>query len=44
MVAGWLPDTVTADDLPLLDVDECSPFEGGIANPFFEREAAAGLW
>ena len=26
------------DDVPLLEVTECSPFGGGIIDPFFVRE------
>lgn len=38
MSAGWLPDGVAADDLPLLEVDECDPLAGGLQDSFFPRE------
>lgn len=36
---------MSADDVPLLEVEECDPFNGGITDPFFVREdVKPALW
>jgi len=45
MSAGWLPDTVTADDTPLLEVEDCDPLNGGVLDSFVPRtDVAPSLW
>lgn len=44
MSAGWLPDTVTADDTPLLEVDDCDPFSPAPDTFVPRTEVRPTLW
>lgn len=44
MRPGWLPETVTVDDLPLLEIEDCDPLGGGIVDSFVPRDDVPRLW